>query len=338
VRQVEREVGLEIVGSSDASSGQRFALSHLPIIDDSLRVTVREGDSELEWTRVETLLFSGPTDRHYQIRRDEGERAFVEFGSGTQGMIPAWGVDNVVASYLVGGGARGNVAPNTIVKPGELAASVSGLRRAGHDDRASGGADREALEVAARRAPYQFRSQDRAVTAADYEAHALEFGVAKARAFSTGWNRVELFVAPAGGGHPSKTLKEQLLRYLDQRRVMTTIVEIKDPEYVGIDITLTVGVEPAYFKDEVRNAVARAVRSLLAFERVDFEQVLHVSKFYEAIEAIPGVESVYVSHLNRRGASEDFPAGGRLELAARQLPILNEDSFALEAAGGLDRG
>jgi predicted phage baseplate assembly protein len=306
------------------------------VIDDSIRVTVREGESDVGWTRVETLLFSGPGDRHYQVRRDELERASLEFGTGTQGMVPPYGVDNVRASYLVGGGSRGNVAPGAIVKLGELAGAIPGLKRVGHDEPASGGADREALDVAVLRAPYQFRSQDRAVTAADYEAHALAFGVDKARAFMGAWNRLELVVAPAGGGLPSKTLKEQLLRYVDERRVMTTIVEVKDPAYVRVNVELLLTVDPAYFTEQVRSAAEGAIRALLTFDAVDFGHVLYVSKLYEAVEALDGVRGLVIRRFEAERDVVEPSLDGRLAFGDREIPILGE--LSCEANGGLRFG
>jgi Baseplate J-like protein len=335
VRQVEREVNGERLGSSDGSPGQRFVLAHAPVIDDTLEIVVRAGSTESRWQRVETLLFSEPTDRHYQVRRDENERVSIEFGTGVQGIVPPWGVDNILASYLVGGGARGNVAPNTIVKPGRHADSIPGLRRSGHLERGSGGADREPLAVAAQRGPRQFRSQGRAVTAADYEAHALEFGVAKARAFMGAWNRVRLLVAPAGGGLPSKTLKEQLLHYLDQRRVITTVVEVKDPRYVPVTIVAELEIEPTYFRQQVRHAADVAVRALFAFDAIDFGQVVYLSKLYEAVEAIDGVRGVVINEFSKPDQTPDLPNRGTLVFAPEELPVLLPDTVRWTVTGGL---
>lgn len=333
VRQVDLNVTRQIIGSSDGSAGQRFVLAHTPLIDDSLHVFVREGEAVVEWQRQSTLLFSSPTDRHYQVRRDEDERAFIEFGTGTQGRVPPHGVDNVLTTYLVGGGQRGNVAPNTIVKLGEGAEKIPGLRRAGHQEPASGGADREELPVAAQRAPQQFRSQDRAVTPSDYEAHALELGVAKARAFAGAWNRVDLFIAPAGGGLPSKTLKEQILRHLDERRVLTTVVQVKDPVYVDVFVEAHLTVEPTYFTEKVKYAADQAIRQLLAFDQVDFQEVLYVSKLYEAVEAIEGVRGLVIDAFTRADAVE---SSGRLEFGEREIPVLSRLKWTVE--GGLSFG
>ena len=172
------------------------------------------------------------------------------------------------------------------------------------------------------------------MTAADYEAHALELGVAKARAFTGAWNRVRLFIAPAGGGQPSKTLKEQLSHHLDQRRVMTTIVELHDPEYVKVDIIIAeLTVEPTYFNEQVQHAADQALRALFAFDNVDFGQVFYLSKLYEKVEAVDGVRGVVINFKLR---DRDAPADGKLRLDARQLPTLDDESVQwTKVEGGL---
>jgi hypothetical protein len=224
VVQVDSEIGREVIGSSDGSSAQRWSLAQLPVLDDSIRVYVREGELDVEWQRVDTLLYSEPGDRHYMLRRDETERVFVEFGNGTYGLVPPRGVDNLLASYRVGGGTKGNLPANTIVALGDNTGAIADLRRSGHEAHASGGTDREALDVAAARAANLFRAQHRVVTARDYEAEAIRFGAAKAKATSLAWNRVDVYVAPAGGGSPSATFKESLREHLDALRVMCRVL------------------------------------------------------------------------------------------------------------------
>ena len=109
---------------------------------------------------------------------------------------------------------------------------------------ATGGAERESIAHAVSHAPQVFRSLKRAVTAQDYEALALDFkGVGKVLAEGTSWNVVTLFVAPAGGGHVSDVLEANLLAYFEDKRPVSTIIEIEDVDYVPIYVTAEVGVK-----------------------------------------------------------------------------------------------
>ena len=180
-----------------------------------------------------------------------------------------------------------------------------------------------------------FRSLKRAVTAQDCEALALDFkGVGKVLAEGTSWNVVTLFIAPAGGGHVSDVLEANLLAYFEDKRPISTIIEIEDVDYVPIYVTAEVGVKSYYNRDNVKEQVQQAVSRLLAFENVDFQQTVYLSKFYEAIEAIDGVAFVNIREFRRAGQPSGFvePAG-KIELGPHEIPTLPSDDP--EYTGGL---
>src|SRR5262249_58296626 len=91
----------------------------------------------------------------------------------------------------------------------------------------------------------------RAVTAQDYVAQARLFpGVSKARAEATRWNFIKLYIAPTGSGElPTDVLIRDLLAYFEDRRMLTTFLEIGNPDYVRIDVTAEVTGSP-FFSDE----------------------------------------------------------------------------------------
>ncbi len=319
VVQVDAVVEGEIVGSSDGSPLQRFKLARRPLVEDSLRLRVDEGDGPRLWERRDTLFHSGKDDRHYMVTRDENDDAWIEFGEGRHGRPPARGHNNLVADYRTGGGAFGNVPAHTIV--GAIT-SIQGLEEVFNRRQASGGQNSEPVTEAAQRGPRLFRSAGRAVTGEDYEALAVQFGAGKARARGAGWNRVELFVAPAGGGFPSDTLKEQLRAEFRSRRMLTTIVDVRDPRYAKVWIEATLYVEAYYFADQVRQHAENAVGALLDFDRVRFADRLYLSKIYEAVEAIEGVRAVSVDRFaTTPSGSPRLPSDGILAFGYDEIPV-----------------
>ncbi len=336
VVQVDREVS-GVVGSSDGTPGQRFRLASTPLIEGSLVLRVDEGGGggPVVWTQRPSLLQSRPADPHYTIRRDADEYAWVEFGDGRYGRVPRRGFNNITADYLVGGGAKGNVPSGTITK---VVTAIDGLKKSANDQAANGGLDIEAIQEAAVRAPRQFRSMDRSVTAQDYESHALSLGVGKARARAPGWNRIELYVAPAGGGYPTDTLKQDLLRYFEQKRMLTSILEVLDPVYVPVDIEGELDVEPYVFQQEVRQAAEAAIQQYLSFDQRGFQDVLYLSKIYEAIEAVPGVNAVNVTRFAKTDSPADLPGSGKLEFEWAEIPVANHPAgidFGNNVTGGV---
>lgn len=318
VVQVDATISKEIIGSSNGGPAQRFSLRQAPIIDDQLVVRVQENDElqlNIPWQQQSILLNSISTDKNYIIRRDD-DSVYVEFGDGRHGKIPLAGRNNITADYRVGGGIKGNVAAFTISK---TVTNVNHLKAVFNEEPATGGADAESSDQAVQRGPQLFRSMRRAVTAEDYEAHALEFGLAKARARALTWNYIEIFVAPIGGGQPTDTLKEDLRNYFNDKRMMTSIVEIRDPVYVNVCISGTLEIDAYFFTEQVQQQVANAVANLLSFDQVNFQFRFYLSKIYEAIEALEGINAVFVSRLSTNG-SETLPANGKLEFAWNEIP------------------
>ena len=331
VLQADAAVADEILGSSDGGGGQRFRLARTPVIEDYLEVRVDEGAGPVLWQRRDSLLGSLTGDRHYMLRREADDTAVVEFGDGRHGKVPRRGRNNITASYRVGGGSRGNVPPFTIVK---AVTPVDQLKLVFNEAAATGGADAETSGDAVARGPQLFRAQQRAVTAEDFEAHAKAFGVGKARARAANWNRIELYVAPVGGGRPTDTLKEDLRDYFEDRRIMTSILDIQDPDYVNVCAAGTLEIDAYHFSEQVQQRVANAIADLLAFENVDFQHTLFLSKVYEAVEAVEGVLYVEVSRLSKRGSGTALPERGKLEFGWSEIPRAEPVSWRQDPVTG----
>jgi hypothetical protein len=324
----------EELGISDGTPNQRFPLLHAGIIlrslgpaqqinQDILLLTELGGAIDT-WTPQESLAFSREAQRDYVLEIDEDDRAVVQFGDGKlSGAIPPSG-SVIRATYRVGGGRRGNVAANTIqtiVDAPQLA--LLGMR-ATNPAPATGGAERESIEHAVTHAPGVFRSLKRAVTAGDYEALALNFsGVGKVRAVATGWNDVTLFIAPVEGGQVSDIFAANLLAYFEDKRPISTIIEIADVDYVPIYATAHVGVQSYYSRADVTEKVRAAAGSLLAFANVDFKQTIYLSKFYEAIEMVEGVAFVNITEFRPEGQPPgSIEDNGKIELGVNAIPTI----------------
>lgn len=299
----------EILGLSNGAPNQKFILARPRLIlrspglgpktsTDIVLTTEIEGVIE-GWTLQESLVFSREGQRDFVVEVDDEDRATVIFGDGVMGAIPT-GNAEIKVTYRVGGGAQGNVAKDTIqtiIDAPQLALLVAKVT---NPNPATGGAERESMEHAVKHAPEVFRSLKRAVTSEDYRALALGFkGVGKVRAEAANWNLVNLFVAPEGGGYVSDVLNANLLAYFEDKRPLSTIVKINDVDYVSIYVTATIEVDSYYSHAEIEEEVKEKAGSLLAFENVDFAKTVYLSKFYEKIEDINGVKSVYISEFNR---------------------------------------
>ena len=344
-----RRYASELTGISDGSAHQVFTLVHPELIlrpigssgsgDLQVRTELGEGAGKViePWFLRESLAFSRDGQRDFSVAIDDMDRASLRFGDGSFGAIPPTG-SKIFASYRVGGGIKGNVPPGSIQTVLEAPALALLGIKVSNPAAATAGADRETIGHAAFLAPSAFRSQNRAVTVGDYQALALEFkGVGKVRAEIGNWNRVYLYVAPEGGGFVSDTLAARLLDYFEDKRPVSTRIEIRDVDYVSVYVRAKVGLGSYYSRGESSELIAKAVRELLAFDNVDFAQTVFLSKFYEAIEAIQGVEYAVIEEFRRSGeAPGSVSPSGKLALSANEIPTIPADIPSEAAyAGGL---
>lgn len=322
----------ELLGVSDGTPDQVYELAHRPLIlrspgeasriNRDIILIATLGTAVTSWELKDTLAFSRNNQNDFVVEIDEQDRAFVHFGDGAFGAIPSVGSE-VRVDYRVGGGLTGNVAANSIVSIADAPPLSLVGATVTNPARATGGAERETIAHAVQHAPQVFRSLKRAVTADDYKALALDLpGVGKVRAVAKNWNTVMLSVAPAGGGQVSDVLEANLLAYFEDKRMLSTQIEIEDVDYVPIYITAELGVISFYSPNAVRAQVEQAVAALLAFDTVDFAQTLYVSKFFEKIEDVDGVRFVNITEFRREDSAEMFPASGKLVMGVSEIPII----------------
>jgi len=346
----------EVLGVSDGTPNQSFALAQPSVLQNSVQIVMSTTPPTPPWNLrqdlidsppaytleqlaalqqqgriASTLAFSRGADPDYALQTDENNITTVLFGDGQYGQIPPVQV-TILASYRTGGGSVGNVGAaqiTSVVKSAQLqliAAQV--INR----DPASGGAERESTDQAVKFAPTVFSSMQRAVTANDYIAQARLFpGVSKARAEVTNWNFVKLYIAPTGDGeYPTDTLKSDLLAYFEDKRMLTTFIQVENPDYVGIQVYATFGPKSYFRPADVQTSAIAALNALFDFDNADFGQILYLSTVYQVLEALPGIDHVFVSRFNRSDAIPDITSDGRIVMAQNEIPVLRAADLQIQ--------
>ncbi len=320
-----------LLGSSSGEPNQSFRLPHRPAILESLVVEVDEGAGWVRWDRRDHFLYSTGPDgrtllstrdaRDYTVQFDEDDGCRILFGDNVFGRIPPRGTNNVRATCRVGGGPRGNVPANTITR---AAGAIAHLLSVANPAPAAGGSAAESSEDAVRNGPLVYRSGRRAVTLDDCVALAHRAGgVAKARARSRSWNRIDLIVAPEGDSWRPvpEGLRNALLAWFEDKRMAGTQLHVLDASPAPVAIAMTVRFDARYQADPLRQRVADAVAGHLAYEAVDFGQALYPSDLLALVEAIPGVLSLDIHRFNR--ADQATPTLDD-DLRRHELPALSE--------------
>lgn len=180
------------------------------------------------------------------------------------GAVPPRGSVITMVAYRIGGGKKGNVQAGMLQF---LKSAIPYVASVTNHYPACNGADAESLEQAVVRTPRILRTRDRAVTAEDFEVLTQQAGagaIARVKYLSASASqsagRVSLLVVPQantdtisqGLGIPperfalTSRLQQQVLNYLDERRLLGVQVQLQVPEYVGVAVQAEVALEPAY--------------------------------------------------------------------------------------------
>jgi hypothetical protein len=304
------------------------------------------------WTVRQDLLASAHDAADFTVEVEDDGRARLRFGEDERGKRPAPGTD-FVAAYRVGNGIAGNVGGEAIA---HLVTVASGTFQAVRNPLpAAGGVDPEGIEAARRDAPQAFRTQERAVTPADYAAAAERRPDVERAAATFRWTGswYTVFVTPErfAGVAVDPPFSGRLRRHLERFRMAGYDLEINTPRFVPLDVALHICVLADHFRADVVHAVARILSSdvlpdgrlgLFHPDNFSFGEAVYLSRIVAAAQAVEGVEAVRPLRFQRlvqpNPTSLDdgvIPIGG-LEIAqlANDPNFRERGRLTLSAGGG----
>lgn len=238
----------------------------------------------------------------------------------TYGQAPA--STTITVSYLVGGGVESNVPAGDLIQIQRIefdeddsffANSELGLYNqikssvaAENEEPATGGRGAETVDEIRENALANFGSQNRAVTAKDYQVRALAMppkfgGVAKAfcRPYGRDDNRsfaLNLFVLGYDSNKKLSTLnkavKENLKTYLNEYRILTDGVNIMDGFVINIGVDFSIRVYSGYNKREVLVSVINSIKEYFNIDNWTFNIPINISELELVIAGVEGVQSI----------------------------------------------
>jgi hypothetical protein len=295
VSQRER-ISAELLPAGTGEPDQMMKLSHTPVLAKSVNiaVTTKQGVTTT-WTEVDDIFLAGPEVPVPDLRLPPGSpvppfdeskaRVFVldpeagqiTFGDGAHGARPPE-ESRLRATYDFSQGAAGNVGPDSMSQGPEGFKVTNPVRT-------WGGADAETAAEGEKQISRYLQHRDRLVTAYDFEAVTLrtpgvEIGRVEvlpnyhpelsSRRGGDAAGAVTLMLVPTfdpvtpDAPSPSNDFLDTVCSYLDTRRLVTTEVFLRGPEYVGIWISIGIQVLPGLNPAPVREAVKTAVLQFLA--------------------------------------------------------------------------
>jgi len=332
----------EHLGRSDGSAGQRFQLQFAPILQrqagETLIVQV-EGEPDQTWREVPDFSETGINDACFTLDDMTGELRFgpaIRQPDGTMklyGAISPRNANLIFRRYRYGGGELGNVIAGFL---NTLKTSIPYVAKVGNRRPATGGADAETLEEAKLRAPAILRSRDRAVTEADYEflaRQAFPQAIGRVRCLQPHTKEGERVIPgqlyilvvprvphPEGYLDPKqleldKEIINVLKDYLDERRMLTTRLEVRRPVYQWVAVKVKLrpapGIDVEMLQTEVLNRLYRFINPLTGGSDEKgwpFNRALFKSDVYQCLQGITGIQ--FIRDLEMYKASPSGEADG----------------------------
>lgn len=278
---------------------QIVKMANTPVIQSSLDLTVN-GE---RWSRIdhlhaaageitgignqsipviESAVISTTNSKVYTLDVESGE---VRFGDGLHGSRPPLNA-SIQANYAHGGGSQGMVGIGSINKAPTL---EQGLKVT-NPVPTWGGSQAESVDDAEKRIPAVVRHRDRLVTTQDcrditWETPGVDMGRVEiltlfhpALKNQTSEGVVTVMVIPLTDAlNPNAPMPDQLFleavcAHLSPRRVLTTELHVRGPEYVPIWISVGIEVVPGFDPGPVREAVKAEIERFLSPLQGGYEQ------------------------------------------------------------------
>lgn len=364
------DIAGELVGYSNGLSEQKFQLLHNPIVDGSLEVYVKSGNSYALWNKVDHIADYGPTDAVYQVSYDAENFGYITFGDNVSGAIPTIGAA-IKVTYVVGGGLVGNIdagqiftLSNVPVSSGIELSSISSVRVTSDSlSPATGGEDAESNDSIRANIPTSIRTMNRAVTLKDFKDLAISIpGVGKALAAAAVPTAVSLYVSGTvsdsstdyypGFDSSNSTLttdwyslRDSVLDYFSDKTQIGTTLTILPPSYIDVQTEVEYLKQPQYTHGQIVSALRYGVVAGFGYNYLDYGQVIYPEQVENSLMSTVGVSSLKVRKLYRDGESVArtnlIPTNGELfvfrDNNTRVYPVASLTSLT-SSAGTIEPG
>jgi hypothetical protein len=335
-RPVLVDGGLTFRVPYEAAGRQQRPASHELATDPRRATPAVELRGEADrWLPERELIATDRFDPRFVVEMEADLRAFLRFGDDVRGRRPS-PETTFDATYRIGNGPTGNIGADAVgrlVLPAGI--NADDVVRVWNPLAAVGGTEPEVLEDVRLHAGQAFRTQERAVTDADYAAmtnrHPDVQRSAATRRWTGSWHTVFVTTDRRRGAIIDSDFEADVRRSLEPFRLAGHDLEVDEPRFVPLDIALTVCARPGHVRADVEQALLEAFgvsdladgqQGFFHPDAFTFGQPVYLSRIVARAMSVPGVDWVDIddtdSKPNRFRRWGQPPRG---EIAAGQIDM-----------------
>ena len=253
------------------------------------------------------------------------------------GLVPS---GSLIVNYLAGGGIVSNLPANDLTtldktsiyfkngNPGDAAATyVLNNIASSNPNPSTGGRNGDTLEEIRQNSLYAYSTQLRAVTKDDYIVRAMsmpsEYGtIAKAYISQDFIKNPQETIAHTNPNNPlaldlyilsydnnknlttaTSTLKNNLVTYLNQYRMVTDAINIRDAFYINIGVNFDIIVTSGYSNKDILTSCVATLQDHFNIDKWQINQPITLSDINSKLLQVKGVQSVVkLEVINKQGA------------------------------------
>ena len=293
---------------SSGEINQTLILNAISVIADSIRVIV---DGQ-EWEQVD-FFTSGLANKEYLVEYNPDYSANIIFGNGKGGLVPSTGT-NIEVIYRVGGTPNGDIITNfanaqSLVAIEGLVATVPVTLT--NYTKGEFGYSGDTVEDIRNKIPLYLRTQNRTVSGEDYKTFTNQFAtayngitgksVAVLRSYGCAANIIDLFILVRNGlnglAKANSQFKEELTNALDDVKMLTDTICLKDGEIVDVNIMIDVTLDKFYkkFEDDIRASMENKIDLFFNLNNWDYGQSLQEADIIQSLADIKQIRNINIA-------------------------------------------
>ena len=281
-------------GSGFPNQEYRLLTDHF--MADSVEIRVEDNlqpGKMIPWKRTEDLYAAGPEDLCYLLDEREGT---VRFGDGWHGLPPEGRIE--VTALTETAGSSGNIKEHSVFSAEDPAVRAQGAPRFRMTRMICAGRDPETTEEMLLRLIREQHRVWRAVTCSDYETIVKEtpgLVIHSAHAWTEEESPKTVHIAVRPGSDArtlslTKAFRENILAYLEERRILGTEVRLHSPEYIRVNVSCEIVPAPQYRDCEA--LIEEECRKFFEQKKCLYGVPLEYSELYGCLDRLPFVRGI----------------------------------------------